>query len=257
MESLQKTEERSRRDTEMMTRKVQLSESEESDNDIEDATYQEPYQEEDARKKRKFEEVNVKETSEMPRNWKQIRNSERQVRPEYYREVDLLMSKYHMSHTMATASVVEVGREMFGLDWKFHEEGDEITVNTIPQSSRNRLVGRGIEVFTLAKLCHLILSSDDKTSTITYHDNGSRTQGAGAYSVQGISLNGEFYPLPTLPISQETRENLASLKLTILELLAACGEVTVQQLWARTDFLMTDSVSHNLGDGAHSWPPSL
>ena len=246
MESHLKTEERSKRDTEMLMSKVQLPDLDDSEDDNKSETYQEPEQEESVKKKRRFENVPEKETSEMPENWKHIRNSERQVRPEYYRVVDLLMSKYHMSHTMATASVVEVGREMFGLDWRFHNEGDDITVNTIPQTSRNRLVGRGIEVFTLAKLCHLILSSDDKTTTITYHDDGSRTQGAGSYSVQGISLNGEFYPLPTLPISRETRENLASLKLTVLELLATCGEVTVQELWARTDFLMTDAVSHNL-----------
>jgi hypothetical protein len=107
-------------------------------------------------------------------------------------------------------------------------------------------MGKGIEVFTLAKLCEKIIFSENKKTTITYHNDGSRTQGAGSYSVQGISLNGEYYPLPTLPISSETREDLAALKLTVLELLATCGEVTVEELWARTDFLMSDAVSHNL-----------
>ena len=116
----------------------------------------------------------------MPKlNWKQ-KNSERQVRPEYYCVVDLLMSKYNMSPTMGTASVVEVGRELFGLDWRFHNKGND---RVIPPTSRNRLVGCGYEVFTLANLCHLILSSDDKTTTITYHDDSSITQGAGSYSV--------------------------------------------------------------------------
>ena len=85
------------------------------------------------------------------------------------------------------------------------------------------------------------LSSEDTKTTVTYHDDGRKVQGAGSYSVQGI-----FYPLPMLPISRETRENLAAIKLTVLEILAMCGEVTVEELWARTDFFTTDSVSHNL-----------
>ena len=44
-----------------------------------------------------------------------------------------------LSYTQAMASIVEVGRTMFGLDWNFHEEGKDITVNTLPQVSRNRI----------------------------------------------------------------------------------------------------------------------
>ena len=135
---------------------------------------------------------------------------------------------------------------MFGLNWNFHEEGEKISVDTVPQATTARRVGKGIEVFTLAKLCEKILSSDEKKVTVTYHDDGSRSQGAGSYSVQGISLEKEFFPLPTLSISSETRQNLAALKLTVLDVLATCSSVTVEELWARTDFIMTDSVSHNL-----------
>ena len=39
---------------------------------------------------------------------------------------------------------------------------------------------------------------------------------------------------------------MASLKLTVLELLAKCGEMTVQELRARTDLLMMDAVRHDL-----------
>ena len=82
--------------------------------------------------------------------------------------------------------------------------------------------------------------------TITYHDDGSKKQGAGSYSVQGASINGEYYPFPTVNISSETRVNLAELKLTILSLLAVCGGCTRESLWEKVDFVMTDSVSHNL-----------
>ena len=198
------------------------------------------------KKKRKFTEAISRDKSSLPMNWEHIRHSHHKVREEYFRVVDLLMSKYHMSMAQAVASVVWTGRIMFGRSWCFHDEGEKITVNTVPQASAARRVGKGLEVFTIAKLCEKILGSDDKKVTVTYHDDGSRTQGAGSYSVQGISLQGEFYPLPTLPISSETRDNLAALKLTVLELLATCGNTSMEELWARTDFIMTDSVSHNL-----------
>ena len=201
---------------------------------------------EESKKKRKFGEILTKETSDLPANWKHIRHSHHKVREEYYRVGDLLISKNHLSFAQAVAAVVWTGKIMFGLSWKFHEEGQEITKDTVPQAHTNRRVGKALEVFTLAKLCEKILSSDEKKVTVTYHDDGSRAQGAGAYSVQGISLLGQFYPLPTLPISSETRENLTALKLTVLELLATCGGVSVEELWRRTDFIMTDSVSHNL-----------
>ena len=38
-----------------------------------------------------------------------------------------------------------------------------------------------------------------------------KKQGTGAFSVQGISINRKYHPLPTLPISRETRSNLAQL----------------------------------------------
>ena len=88
---------------------------------------------------------------------------------------------------------------------------------------------------------------------MTLHDDGSRAQGCGGYSVSGVTLPRKdpgttaYYPFPTLPIAKETRENSANLKLTILSILATCGGVTRQVLWSKVDFLMTDSVSHNKG----------
>ena len=107
-------------------------------------------------------------------------------------------------------------------------------------------MGKALEAFTLAKIADKILCSDQSV-TITYHDDGSKKQGVGSYSVQGASINGEFLPFPTLNISSETRQNLAELKLTVLSMLAVCGGCTRESLWEKIDFVMTDSVSHNLG----------
>ena len=102
-------------------------------------------------------------------------------------------------------------------------------------------MGKALEAFTLAKICEEIMNSNENV-TITYQDDGSRKQGVGSYSVQGVNIKGKFYPFSTLKISSETRSNLADLKLTILQLLAVCGGVTAKELGEKVDFMMTDSV---------------
>jgi hypothetical protein len=62
----------------------------------------------------------------------------------------------------------------------------------------------------------------------------------------GHHCGGQVLPLPHPAHGIETRENLAALKVAVLELLAVCGAVSPDQLWSLIDFVMTDSVTHNL-----------
>ena len=64
--------------------------------------------------------------------------------------------------------------------------------------------------------------------------------------MQGVTIKGSYYPLPTLQISSETRSNLAELKLTILSLMSVCSGVPRDDIWVKIRFIMTDSVSYNL-----------
>ena len=142
--------------------------------------------------------------------------------------------------------MVEVGNYMFNRTWKYQDtDTDTFDLDTVPDKAHNRAMGKALEAFTLAKITEKIISSNQSV-TVTYHDDGSKKQGAGSYSVQGASINGQFFPFPTLNISSETRQNLAELKITILHLLAVCGGVTKEVLWEKIDFVMTDSVSHNM-----------
>lgn len=84
------------------------------------------------------------------------------------------------------------------------------------------------------------MESED-TSSITYHDDGSKTQGTGSYSVQGVTVQGKYFPFPSLSIASETRSNLADLKLTTLALLSICSGVPQIKIWRKVDFSMTDS----------------
>ena len=185
-------------------------------------------------------------SDDLPKNWQHIRHSERQVRQEYYLTVDELMSVYHMSYEQAIAAIVTVGKKMFGLPWKRFEEGEEITIDTVPDKKMNRKMGRAIEAFTLSEVVNLMLDEEEQT-TVTYHDDGSRSKGVGGYSVQGVTVKGKFFPLPTLAISSETRENLADLKIVVLQLLSVAAGVSVEALWEKVDFVMGDGTAHNIG----------
>ena len=101
---------------------------------------------------------------------------------------------------------------MFHLPWKFFDsDKDVIDLDTAPSTVNNRREARVRELFVLGQIAEKVMKSD-KNSTVTYHDDGSRKQGTGAFSVQGISVDRQYHPLPTLSIARETRSNLAELK---------------------------------------------
>ena len=156
-----------------------------------------------------------------------------------------MVSELHMSRNQAINSTIIVGNELFGRQWRKYDEDDEITLDTVPNKKRNREVGKALEAFALSKIVEEIMGSEGK-STVVYHDDGSRTQGAGSYSVQGVSIDKVYFPFPTLSLASETRSNLAALKLTILNILSVCSSMAANILWTKIDFVMTDSTSHNL-----------
>ena len=222
------------------------------DGDDGDFSLQEEQEEGGKKRKRSFVETLGATHKDLPPNWSHLRISHHKVRPEYYRVVDIFVAKHHCSVDQAVAAVVEVGRGLFQLPWKFHKDADEMDLDTAPHRQSQRLSSKAIEAHTLAKIAQKIADAPSN-ATVTLHDDGSRAQGCGGYSVSGVTLPGkepgttEYFPFPTLPIARETRENLAELKLTLLSILATCGGVTRQNLWTKIDFSMTDSVSHNKG----------
>ena len=130
--------------------------------------------------------------------------------------------------------------------WKKHDEDQGVVdLDTVPDKKAIRVAGAGREALALSSLVEKIMASDENT-TVVYHDDGSKKQGAGSFSVQGVTISKKFYPFPTLSLSAETRENLSQLKLTILAILSAVSGVSSEELWRRIDFTMTDSTIHNM-----------
>ena len=65
--------------------------------------------------------------------------------------------------------------------------------------------------------------------------------------VEGVTISGKFRAFPTLPITNESKENLAQLKLAILNILATCGGVDPKDLFEKISFRMMDSTAHYFG----------
>ena len=156
------------------------------------------------------------------------------------------MAVYHLSYDQAIAAVVITGRRMLGLNWEFFDESDVITVDTVPDRKMNRKMNNAYEAFNLSEVVNLMLE-DPEGTTVTYHDDGSRSKGVGGYSVQGVTIKDRFYALPTLSITSETRQNLAELKVTILKLLSIVSGVSLDALWQKVNFVMGDGTAHNTG----------
>ncbi|KAL4236509.1 hypothetical protein ACF0H5_004895 [Mactra antiquata] len=91
-----------------------------------------------------------------------------------------------------------------------------------------------------------IMSSDQNT-VVTYHDDGSKKQGSGSFSVQGMTVNGKYRSLLTFPIASESRRNIADLKLAVLKIMEAASGYTSKEIYEKLDFVITDQTAHNLG----------
>ncbi|KAK6171675.1 hypothetical protein SNE40_018117 [Patella caerulea] len=176
--------------------------------------------------------------------YRHIRESVRKVRPEVFEAVDNLKSQHHMSESQAHAAVVVVGNKVFARKWKLHNESNVIDLDTMPESKCTRRAGKSIEAMALDEIVSEIMNSSEK-SVVTYNDDGSKKQGIGSFSVQGITINGKFRSLPTVPVASESRENLAELKLLVLQMLETASGVSSKTLFEKLDFIITDQTAQS------------
>ena len=107
-----------------------------------------------------------------------------------------------------------------------------------------RETGYALTALCLSEIVDEMMESDG--AVLTYHDDGSKTQGIGGYSFQGITINNRFRPLPTLPVASECRKNLAALKIAVLSILAACNtKQSPVEIYNAISFKVTDATAHN------------
>ena len=228
-ESLRRREERAKQEAKRME-KIELTDElvdeifqdicdreKDDDEDVDYTPMQEEEEEEEVRdettpKRRRLETAEMPVSDHIPQEFRHLRKSIKSVKGEYYDTIIQLKTQFHCSDAQAVAGVVLTGQKLFRLPWKFfNADKNVIDLDTAPSSVNNQREARVRELFVLAEIAEKVMKSDD-TSTITYHDDGSRKQGTGAFSVQGISVDRRYHPLPTLSITRETRSNLTELK---------------------------------------------
>ena len=133
---------------------------------------------------------------------------------------------------------------MFCRQWKHHnKDSRSIDADASPSSKNIRETRWAIETYTLKCIVDGMMPSDE--SVITYHDDDSKKKRVGSFMVQGVTINGKFRAFPTLPIASESKENLAQVKLAILNILATCSGVDPKDLFEKINFRMMDSTAHN------------
>ena len=83
---------------------------------------------------------------------------------------------------------------------------------------------------------------------LTLASDSTTRREVGKFIGEGIHIGqGSAYPLPLLPISSESREDIALQLGMGLELMAISSNMKVEELAAMVDTLLTDSVEHNKG----------
>ena len=210
-----------------------------------DASIDSSDEKESKAKKRRITVVEHEASDEMPERYRHIRLGPRTVRPEVYETIDKLKSSYHMSQSQAEAAVIETGNKLYARKWKYHTESTFLDLDTLPHKQSIRYAGKSIEYLALDNIVKEIMASDDK-STVTYCDDGSKKQGTGSFTVQGVIIVGNYRALPTMPIASESKSNLAQLKIVTLEILSEASGVDSKALFDKIDFVISDQTAHNL-----------
>ena len=187
---------------------------------------------------------------DMPFQYRNVRLGERRVRPEIYQAIQKLKSTLHMSQAQAEGSIVEIANTVFGRNkfgpWKVFEPNQPYDVNTLPASSNTNRLDPYVEAMVLCSITEQMMNSDN--STIVYSNDGSGMSGVGNYVVQSVTIDGKQRTLPTMGIFTESRESLAELEKSTIEILSAATgyKYSAKDIVEKINFVMTDSTAHNL-----------
>ena len=109
--------------------------------------------------------------------------------------------------------VVEIEKSLFNLLWKYNSEGENLDLDIAPSTQATLAASKAVKAHTLSKISQLIVESTEN-STVTLHDDGSRAQVCGGYSVSGVTVPGlnpgdptRYFPIPTTKCKTITRES--------------------------------------------------
>ena len=194
------------------------------------------------------------ESAELPLKYRNIRESQRNVRDEVYwamAELDGL----GFSYREAQLAIVTVGNILFGTKWKLPAEATETDENeavfdcdTLPTRKNIRKQLKNMEAYSLKLVGEKVIAAKASGATVTHATDSTTRKYVGSFAPAGLHINkDEYVPLPTLPITTETTRNVADSVATDFKLLEAASGYTAEDLYSAVDVHMTDSTAHNKG----------
>ena len=200
-------------------------------------------------KKRKFEKVSQsKNLSDIPVRYRHLRDSERNVRDEVYKTIaDLLGAG--LSINEATKAIILVGKGMFDLEWKSHEQDEEtFDVNTMPHYRNIHDKIKLIEAQSLSLVVDEMVLRSSEGRMLTHAIDSTTKRRVGTFACQGIHVGQNVpLPLPLLPICGETTEDIAHQTDFAFEILEAVTGKRKEDIYKLINAHITDTTDHNKG----------
>ena len=203
-----------------------------------------------SRRKRKYAKAENDgiEADPLPKEYRNIRISERKVREEVYETVANL-SGNGMSLDEACNAIIDVGNGLFGRKWKKSDmEENNFDADTLPAKRNIRTALNLMEAKSLSLVVDKLEEEKDKGRMLTHAIDSTTKKGVGQFAAQGIHVGQDSpFPLPILSIDGETTEAIAMQVDMGFEILAAVRGVKVEEVYKMIDTHITDSTEHNKG----------
>ena len=157
------------------------------------------------------------------------------------------MSDNQVEGSICICANILFGRNKFDKR-KRHDKDQPTDNNTLPATTNSNRTEDYVEALILAGIANEIMLPDSYV-VVTYSNDGSAQSGVRNYVVQSFSINGKQRALPTLNIFTKSKASLKEMQLMTFKMLAASTgwKYTEKELVEKIDFVMTDSISHNLG----------
>ena len=154
-----------------------------------------------------------------------------------------------MSQAQAGGSIVEIANTDFRRNkfepWKVFKHNKLYDLKTLQASSNTNRLDPYVEAMVLSSITEQMMNNE--ISTIVYSNYGSGMSGVGNYVVQSVTINGTQHTLSTMSIFTESRESLAELVKSTIEIVSASVgfKYSPKHIIETISFIMTDNTAHN------------
>ena len=174
-----------------------------------------------------------------------ICKSEKRVRDEAFWTM-VALSGHGFSYREIQIAIQVVENTLFGAKWKLPKELDkshydidsnemedesEFDVDTLPTRKNMRKMLKKIEVYSLKQVGERALDAKIGGALLAHATDSTTHKVVGTFAPAGLHINrNEYLPLPTFPITSETKNNTADSIATDFRLLEAASGISAEEI---------------------------